>query len=226
MSIKTPLFDIFGQSPIKPIQKHMRVACQAAIELLPFVDAVNSADWDLALEAHKKINEHEHNADKLKRELRLHLPRGFMLPVARTDLLELLYAQDAIANKAEDIAGLMIGRKMQLPASLKQDYREFVERSVDTSKQAQIAIDELGELLEAGFSGNEVKIIETMIHKLDEIEGQTDKQQRELRTALFNIEGELPPIDVIFLYKLFERTGDLADKAQMVGGRLQLLLAR
>ncbi|HBP75141.1 MAG TPA: phosphate transport regulator, partial [Alcanivorax sp.] len=37
---------------------------------------------------------------------------------------------------------------------------------------------------------------------------------------------ELPPVDVIFLYKIIEWIGDLADRAQKVGGRLQLLLAR
>lgn len=226
MAIKTPLFNIFGQSPIKPIQKHMREAHAAAEALLPFIDAVYQGDWDAATEAHKIINRHEHHADKLKRELRLHLPKGFMLPVARTDILELLYAQDTIANKAEDIAGLIYGRQMQIPESLRDGYRDFVQRCVDTSKQARIAIDELDELLEAGFGGNEVTIVEKMIQELDAIEAETDKKQRDLRTALFEIENELPPIEVIFLYKLFERTGDLADKAQMVGGRLQLLLAR
>lgn len=226
MAITTPLFNIFGQSPIKPIQKHMREAHAAAKALLPFLDAVYAEDWDTAVNEHKVINKHEHDADKLKRELRLHLPKGFMLPVARTDILELLYAQDAIANKAEDVAGLIFGRRMQIPESLRTGYRDFVERCVDTSKQAEIAINELDELLEAGFCGNEVTIVEKMIQELDAIEAETDRKQRDLRCALFEIEDQLPPIDVMFLYKLFERTGDLADKAQMVGGRLQLLLAR
>lgn len=34
------------------------------------------------------------------------------------------------------------------------------------------------------------------------------------------------PIDVMFLYRVIELIGDLADVAQRVGSRLQILLAR
>ena len=37
---------------------------------------------------------------------------------------------------------------------------------------------------------------------------------------------ELPPVDVIFLYKIIDWIGDLANRAQTVGGRLQILIAR
>ena len=53
-----------------------------------------------------------------------------------------------------------------------------------------------------------------------------DEQQIQIRSQLFKLESELPPVDVIFLYKIIEWIGDLADRAQKVGGRLQLLLAR
>ena len=40
------------------------------------------------------------------------------------------------------------------------------------------------------------------------------------------LEVELPPVDVIFLYQIIDWVGDLADRAQRVGSRLQLLVAR
>ena len=222
----TLLSNIFGQSPIKPLQKHMKIAHAAAEALLPFIDAIYAEDWHSAETIQKQICEHEHQADLIKKDLRLHLPKGFLLPVARTDILELLATQDRIANKAEDIAGLLIGRKMKIPELLREDYRTFMKRCVDASKQATQAIGELDELLETGFSGSEANIVEKMIYQLDEIEHDTDTHQRQLQANLFAIETQLPPIDVIFLYKLLERTGDLADRAQTVGGHLQLLLAR
>ena len=36
----------------------------------------------------------------------------------------------------------------------------------------------------------------------------------------------MPPVDVMFLYKIIDRIGELADCAQKVGSRLQLLIAR
>jgi predicted phosphate transport protein (TIGR00153 family) len=80
--------------------------------------------------------------------------------------------------------------------------------------------------LETGFSGNEVKLVEGMITKLSKIERDTDEQQIHLRQILFGIEEKLPPVNVIFLYKIIEWTGDIADRAQDIGDRLQILLAR
>ena len=67
---------------------------------------------------------------------------------------------------------------------------------------------------------------EKMIAELDAIEKDTDRQQVELRAVLFGMERDLPPVDVMFYYKITELTGGLADIAQRVGARLQLLLAR
>jgi hypothetical protein len=100
-----------------------------------------------------------------------------------------------------------------------------VKRCLDATHQAERAIEELDELLETGFRGNEVKIVENMIKELDFIERSTDEMQIEVRQALFKLENTLPPVDVIFLYKVIEWIGSLADHAHTVGGQLCLLLA-
>ena len=64
-----------------------------------------------------------------------------------------------------------------------------------------------------------------MIVELSDIEGDTDTLQRNVRYALFMIEKKLAPIDVMFIYKIIEWLGDLADRADHVGSKLQLLLA-
>ncbi|APF02406.1 TPA: TIGR00153 family protein [Legionella pneumophila] len=220
------IFNMFGPSPIKPIEQHIRKAHQCAKQLYPFFEAVLKNDWDTANKIKDKIITIEKEADLIKRDLRLHLPTGLFLPVARTDILELLSAQDRIANKAEDIAGLIISRQMNIPKKLIPSFMPFLSRCLDASKQACTAINELDELLETGFRGSEVKIVEEMIVKLDEIEHDCDEKLADIRHKIFELEKELPAIDVIFLYKLVQWIGELADHAQTVGGRLQILIAR
>ncbi|CZH07165.1 TPA: TIGR00153 family protein [Legionella pneumophila subsp. pneumophila] len=220
------IFNMFGPSPIKPIEQHIRKAHQCAKQLYPFFEAVLKNDWDTANKIKDKIISIEKEADLIKRDLRLHLPTGLFLPVARTDILELLSAQDRIANKAEDIAALIISRQMSIPKKLIPSFMPFLNRCLDASKQACTAINELDELLETGFRGSEVKIVEEMIVKLDEIEHDCDERLADIRHKIFELEKELPAIDVIFLYKLVQWIGELADHAQTVGGRLQILIAR
>lgn len=220
------IFNMFGPSPIKPIEQHIRKAHQCAKQLYPFFEAVLKKDWKTANNIKNKIISLEKEADLIKRDLRLHLPTGLFLPVSRTDLLELLSAQDRIANKAEDIAGLITSRKMTIPEALTPIFMPFLHRCLDASKQACKAINELDELLETGFRGSEVKIVEEMILKLDEIEHDSDKMLADIRHQIFALEQELSAIDIMFLYKLVQWIGELADHAQTVGGRLQILIAR
>jgi predicted phosphate transport protein (TIGR00153 family) len=168
----------------------------------------------------------EGDADEIKKELRLHLPTGLFLPVARSDILELLKTQDRLANKSKDIAGLVMGRKMQIPETMKIHLKNCLSRCLDAAKQACKAINELDQLLESGFRGSELKIVEDMIHTLDVIEHHCDDDLAKLREELFLIEKEQHPVDVMFLYQLLQWIGDLADEAQSIGGRLQILIAR
>ncbi|KTC83882.1 TIGR00153 family protein [Legionella cincinnatiensis] len=220
------IFNMFGPSPIRPIEQHMRKVHQCAKQLYPFFEAVLKQDWTTANKIKEKILDFEKEADLIKRDLRLHLPTGLFLPVSRTDLLELLSAQDLIANKAEDIAILITSRKMSIPESLVPVFMPFLSRCLDASKQACKAINELDELLETGFRGSEVKIVEEMILKLYEIEHDSDARLAEVRHRIFEIENDLSAIDTIFLYKLVQWIDDLADDAQHVGSRLQILIAR
>ncbi len=220
------IFNMFGPSPIRPIEQHMHKAYTCAKQLDPLLDAVLGQNWKEAAVHHQKILHLEKEADVLKKELRLHLPTGLFLPVARSDLLELLKKQDMLANKAKDIAGLLMGRRMIIPDPLTTHLHACLLRCLEAAKQACKAINELDELLETGFRGNEVKIVEDMIVTLDAIENDCDEQLAHLRHQLFEIEKQLNPIDAMFLYQLLQWIGDLSDCAQSIGGRLQILIAR
>jgi len=160
----------------------------------------------------------ENKADDIKRELRLHMPKGMFMPVSRSDLLELLTVQDNIANRARDIAGLMLGRHMAIPEPVQEEMRNLVDAAITVTGQALKIINELDELLETGFVGREVDFVESLISELDDKERVAD--------VLFAIEKDYHPIDMMFLYDIIEKVGGLANRARRVGGRLQTLVAR
>ena len=220
------LSSVFGRSPIGPIQKHITKAHECAMELEPFFIAAFDDDWKQAELIQQKIVQLEHEADDMKRSVRLSLPNSLFLPVPRTDLLEIVTVQDKVANRAKDIAGIVLGRHMVIPPEIRTAFLNYLKRSIATSAQALRAMDELDELVETGFKGREVNLVEQLIDELDRIESETDEHQVEVRKILFRLEKDLPPVDVVFLYKIIDWVGDLADRASRVGSYLQLLLAR
>ena len=217
---------IFGNSPVSPLQKHIEKVVLCVEELIPYFDAVIKNDWGKAKKIQNNLAALENDADEIKNLLRMQLPSSLFMPMDRRDVLDVLQLQDKIANKAKDIAGLVLGRKMSLPEPICNTYIEFLNRCVDATRQTQNAINELDELVAAGFRGNEVTRVKEMIKELHVIEDETDKIQIKLRAELYKIEKDLPPVDVMFIYKIIEWTGDLADNAQSTGNRLQLMLAK
>ncbi|MEY1660936.1 TIGR00153 family protein [Isoalcanivorax beigongshangi] len=225
MSLGSSIAGLFGRSPIKPLQKHYDIVQQCVAKLSDFFQAAIDNDWDQGAQLQAEIAKLENLADTLKKQFRLNLPNSLFLPMPRTDLLELISTQDRVANKAKDIAGLMLGRRMTLPPELADLMNAYVARAIDTSAQALKAINELDELLETGFGNPEIRMMEELIEVLDDIERETDRQQVQIRAVLFRLERELPPVDVMFLYKIIDWVGELADRAQKVGGQLHRIVA-
>lgn len=219
------IMSMFAKSPLKPLQEHMQVSHQCAETLLPFLEATKNGDRLAAEKLHDKILYLEKEADTIKRDLRLNLPNGLFLSVRRNDVLTILTLQDHIANLAEDIAGMIMSRDMVFPESVQTDFLKLVARCIDASAQANVAIHELQNVCETGFKGRELDVLSNMIHELDTIEHETDDLQMVVRKDLYTIEKEIAPVDVMFLYKLIQMVGEIADTAERIGGQMQSLVA-
>ncbi len=194
--------------------------------LQPFMSAAIEADWAAVKEVRREISRLEREADSMKKKLRKHLPHSTFLPVPRAELLDVLTTQDGIANTAKDAVALVQRRKQTIPPSMAESLLSLTELAISATEQAQTAINELDELVETGFRGKAVKLVERMLDALDKIESKSDKSQIKAWTSLQKLETELPPVDVMFLYKLIDLLAAVADEAQRVGSRLQVLLAR
>lgn len=222
----TSFLSIFAKSPFNAIQEHMQTVCACSNALLPFFEAVLTKNWEEVTQKQKEIVRLEAQADELKKKIRLHLPSNLFLPVSRSDILELLKVQDKIANVVKDIAGLVLGRKMTIPELFGDLFLGYVQSAIEATGQAAEVIFQLDELLEVGFKGHEAVLVEEMIVQLDDFEKKTDDIQIKIRSSLFSIEHDLKAVDVMFLYKIIDWVGEVADYAQQVGHRLQLLLAK
>ncbi len=217
---------IFASSPFARIQEHIEVTDACVESLLTFMQFALEQDWEQAEQERKKINQLENEADDLKRYIRSHLPKSLFMPISRDDIFELVTIQDKIANRAKDISGIVLGRKMIIPASLKSIMLEFIKTGVDAANFTKKAIFQLDDLVESGFADKYSNSLEGLIKELDEIENTADTLQIQIRAHLMEIEKDMYPVDVMFLYKIIDWIGDLSDRSLRVGNKIQILLAR
>jgi len=218
--------DLLAQSPVKPMLEHALIAGNCTDELGVFIAALNENDWQGVIKSRERIVELEHEADDLKREIRGHLPKSLFLPVPRADLLDLIRLVDRLPNTVKDISGLMTGRKMQVPDGIRTRFTDFVTKAVNTARQASESVERLDDLFRVAFRGEVAKTLVVLVQQLDVLEHETDEAEIAVRAELFAIENDITPIEVIFLYEVVKEIGELADRAQQVGHRLLMLVAK
>lgn len=217
---------VMAKSPFKGIQEHMEQSV-SAVELLPkLFSQIIAEDWNKAETTLKKISKHESNADKLKLKVCHKLHSDLFLPVSKGQLIALLMAQESIANTAEDIAGMVFGRKIIFPECIWTDIITYIESSVSACKQASNVVAELRQVLESVFSGSVQQLTEEMIAELNKIESKNDAIQISIRQKIIKIENDMQPVEVMFIYEIIKRIGQLADCAQQVGMQLIVVAAR
>ncbi len=226
MRTTSPIAGLFGKSPFKPMQEHMKAVADCVAQTVPLFEALRDGDRERLLAAKEEIFKFEQLADDVKNEIRSRLPKGLFMPVDRRDLLDLLNAQDSIADTAQDVAGLLELRKMEIPEALKDGLLPFVRSTLDAVTKCAEVINELDELVEMGFRGRAGERVEEMVDALNAIEAKNDDLGMELVRTLFEHEDEMKPLSVVFWYEQIQHIGDIADYAEDVGDRLRLLIAR
>ena len=226
MAMMSPLLKMFGQSPFKPLQEHMRLVVDCANQVPGLFEAVHDADKDKVEEIRQQIYGLENVADSIKNEMRGHLPKSMFMPVDRRDLLEILDMQDSIADTAQDIAGMMVVRNMKLPEPVHKPIMTLTRRCVDACNQLAKIMEEMDELVETGFRGPEADKVMHMIDDLNKIETDTDQKAVDFMRLLFKHEEEIGAVGTILWIRMTHWIGDLANYAERVGNRHRLLLAR
>lgn len=219
------LGDLFAKSPIRPMQRHIHSAVACARAVVPLFEDMAAGRTDRLGEHRATIDGLEHEADRVKNEIRGHLPKRLFMAMERRDLLEILDFQDSIADVAQDIAGLVDQRGMTLPETLAEPMMALVRRVVAACEHAEKIVDELDELIETGFGDRESARVEAMVDELNRIESETDDLAEAVQRRLFAIEDELG-VGTMFWYQLVNWVADLADYAERVGNRIRLLIAR
>jgi hypothetical protein len=192
----------------------------------PLFDAIIKKDREQVNALAVKIGELESEADQIKNEFRLHMPKRVLMAVARRDLLALIQQQDMIADTVEKIGQIVTQRDMEVPGAIKELLLKLVQHTTDICFQAAAMIEQLDELLAVGFGGKQSSLVSEMITNVKRSEHNIDFLIRDLNRTLFSVEDRLSPVSVIFWYKLIELIGEISNQAENMGDRLMLFIAR
>jgi len=220
------IFSMFAKSPFKPLVSHIDLVQECVNQIIPLFEFLQARDYQKVEETSKRIEKLEHKADKIKDDIRSHLPQSIFLPVDKRDFMRLLSAQDDIADAVEDLAVLLRIKNLEIPGTLNESLMDLAHHVVGAASEACRMIRELEDLLEASFGGAEAEKVEKMAQNLGTAEWEADKKQFLLAQQLFSLGDQLNAADLLLMNEVVKKLGGVADEAEKIGKTRRIFLAR
>ncbi|MEN8204947.1 MAG: TIGR00153 family protein [Pseudomonadota bacterium] len=217
---------LFGKSPFKPMKKHMSIANECAMHMPSAMEAFFKRDKETLKDIKHSISQLEGDADKILEELQSRLPKTMFMPVDRRDLLDVMEMQEAIADRTQDIIGLMLDLPMDVPEEMHKPIMRLVNSVTDAVNGAYNIVKAFEDLVETGFKGPHVEKTQRLIHNVVGMETDADTIGTDITHTLFAHAKEMDPVSVVFLYRLIGWIDDLADYSEELAMRARLMLAR
>lgn len=221
----TLIEEMFRESPFEPLRHHMKTVIECVKYVRPMFEAVRDEKYDVLNDLARKVFKAEHEADKIKDEIRRALPKRFFLPVYRGDLLGYLKMQDDMADSVEDVAVLLTLKQLHMHGQLIDPTLGYVDKVVEVCHGTQEIADYLPALVAGDMAGDEAEHTLKLVAGLDKAEWEADRLQYTLSQTLFSLEDELKPTDILLWFRVFGELGQLANSAEKSGERLRRMLS-
>ncbi|MBN2466875.1 MAG: TIGR00153 family protein [Deltaproteobacteria bacterium] len=211
---------LFGKSPFGPLIEHAKKVNECVDLIMPITEAWLQEEWDKVQQLQKVISEREHEADRIKIQLRHYLPKGQYYAVPRGDLFRVTQNQDNIADAIEDYGILLTLRKTIFPDGLKAELRLFVQKVIQTCQKALYATKELDALLETSFSGPEADKVHAIVEEVAKLEYEVDHASHALVRKLLMLEDTISALNIMFCMNIIHTLSHLCNYAENSGDNL------
>jgi uncharacterized protein len=218
------LSNLFGHSPFESLMIHMEKVAACVEKLRDLFEAVEQKDPKEIEKIALQVSQLEHAADLAKNDIRNHLPKSLFLPIDRTDLLEILTLQDALADCTEDVGVLLCLRPVTLLPELKEDFKEFLDKNLQAFHLVYKIIEELKNLLHTSFGGAEAEKVRDMVNQVAFHEHEVDLIQRKLLKNLFSLSSQLEYSEFYIWTRLFEGVGSISNLSEKLANRVRRTL--
>jgi predicted phosphate transport protein (TIGR00153 family) len=223
--MRIPLANLLARNPLPKVGDLMSEVIRTSDRVQALIDLLAKGDQAGVERVAKEISAMEGKADDAKNAARSKMPVRLLMPVDRRDVLKLISEIDAIADCAEDVGVLLTIRPLTVPEDMKPVLELFVERVLETTREAAKLIDLIDDLVESGFAGPPAERVLEQSAILGRAEHEADKIQDQCARVLFKEEDSMPPAALFMWTKVLNKIGDMANHAENVGDQFRLFVA-
>ena len=219
---RSSLEDAMFDSPFDGLKKHSNFIKRSINELKKGVNHYSEGEFKKAQECFDKVSKLEHQADKIKIQIRENLPKFIFMPITRDDFLKLLKEADSILDYAEDVSVLLPMREEEIPDIVRDDFKKFAKKVFESVEQLEEMMNIFSKLLNSSFGRRPKERAKELQKELSDREHEADRIEKRISKEMFNYKEE--PLTAVHLLKVVDRMDSIADHAENVGDMIDSIL--
>jgi predicted phosphate transport protein (TIGR00153 family) len=224
MGMRIPFFKMFMTSPFEGLQEHAEKVAECTLVFQRAIECHFSPKCKTFEEFRDEITRLEREADAIKRRIRGHIPKRTMTPVATFLIFRYLKQQDSVLDAVQDTLDWISYRsEKKIPTEIEKDFVLLVNAVIDPIGNLASMVTEAREYFKS-YSEKQRIVVKNIIHTLHQQEREVDKAEDTIKRKVFNM--ELDDVTIIYLVRLAEIIGSIADHAQNAGDMMSAMLSK
>jgi predicted phosphate transport protein (TIGR00153 family) len=222
--MRNPFASMFVRSPFENTLKHATVVGQCGPLFVRAVECYFTGEHHTFDMLKEEIRDLEAKADKIKRNIRSHLPSSILMPVDKPVFFSFLREADKVVDCIKNALYWMSYYELRLPEEIRRDF-------VLLAKEAGDYLGFLPELVKSAhhYFGTRTEadreIVKEIIREIRWREKESDDLEKTILIRLCADES-IPPRTFFLAMKLVETTGDIADHLENSADMMRAMIAR
>ena len=222
--MRIPFFNMFMTSPFEGLQEHAEKVKECSWAFQQAIECYFSPKCKTFQEFRAEVTRLESEADAIKRRIRGHIPKRTMTPVSTFLIFRYLKQQDAVLDTVEDTLDWISYRsEKKIPLELEKDFALLVNAVIDPIENLASMVAEAREYFKS-YSEKQRAVVKDIIHTLHQQEHEVDKFEDIIKRKVLNM--EIDAVSIIYLVRLTEIIGSIADHAQNTGDMMSAMLSK
>ncbi len=222
--MRIPFISMFMTSPFDGIQEHAEMLKECAAVFQQAMECAVADRCKTFEEFRNEVDRLEGQADKIKRRIRGHIPKGTLMPVDKFSLFRYLREQDSIFDAMEEALDWISYRiDPGIPAELEKDFKILVDAVIYPVEEISNMVVEAREYFK-NYSEKKRALVKNIIRDLHKLEHEADRLEDEIKKKALNM--EINPVTIFHVVRLAETIGSIADHAENAGDMMRAMVAK
>jgi len=212
------------RSPFENTFKHAVKVAQCGPIFVEAVQAYFKPDRDKFEFLKEEIRDIEAEADRMKRNIRAHLPASILMPVEKSVFFTFLREADKVVDCVKNALYWMSYCELVLPQEIQRDYILLVKEVGDYLGLLPEMVLRAHTYFKSRMEQDRVAV-KDIIREIRFRETESDDLEKALFIRLC-ADQSVPPRTYFLMIRLIETTGDIADHLENSSDMMRAMIAR